>query len=134
MKEKDWSGSKIKLRVSEAKYAVARVRDLDLSSSNFTNFPFFALINDGKEITIVAEEDLLEDLDLNINLEKDFRIITFETVLPFDTVGFIAKISGALAAKNIPILVFSSYSTDHILVRSIHLEDALKALRSVFES
>ncbi len=129
MREKDWkSEGKIKLRISKTKYAVARVGDFDLSS---LNFPFFALINDGKEITVVAEEEKLPKGLEGLEVEKDFRVITFETVLPFDTVGFIARISRALAEKNIPILVFSSYSTDHILVKTRDLQQAVKTLHEL---
>jgi len=135
------SEGKIKLRVSEAKYVVARVRDP--SSLNFyLTFPFFALINDGRELTIVAEEGLFEGLeDLKgflgsesleaIEVEKDFRVITFETILPFDTVGFIARISQALAENSVSVLVLSSYSTDHIMVKEGDLEKALDVLRKL---
>jgi hypothetical protein len=57
--------------------------------------------------------------------------------LPFDTVGFISRISSALANAKIPILVFSSYSTDHILVRENYVErvvDILKDLGFVVRS
>ncbi|MDJ0270771.1 MAG: ACT domain-containing protein [Aigarchaeota archaeon] len=43
--------------------------------------------------------------------------------------GFLACVAGMLAEKRIPILVFSSYSTDHILVRDEHLERVLELLR-----
>jgi len=52
-------------------------------------------------------------------------------VLPFDLVGFIAKISKTLADEKVPILVISAYSTDHILVKEKHLKNAKKALKSL---
>jgi len=63
-----------------------------------------------------------------IKIEKGWRLITFDMELPFELVGFLAKISGALAEKNISIFVISSYSTDHILVKEISLDSALKQL------
>ncbi|RLI83599.1 ACT domain-containing protein [Archaeoglobales archaeon] len=114
---------KVKLKVSKVNYAVARTRNFDVL--NHLNFPFFALINDGREITVVAEEEKLPE---GLEAERGFRLITFETVLPFDMVGFIARISRVLAEKNVPILVFSSYSTDHILVRTEYLQKAVEAL------
>ena len=59
--------------------------------------------------------------------EYGFRLITFDVDLPFDTVGFISRISRALAEANIPILVFSSYHTDHILI----VERAIETLRNI---
>ena len=115
---------KIKLRVSEACYAIARV-----NPKSKIRCPFFALINDGKEITVVAKEEEIEGrVD---EIEKGFRLKTFETILPFNTVGFIAQVSSALASKNIPILVFSSYSTDHVLVKAEHLQEALQVLQEL---
>jgi len=70
--------------------------------------------------TAVIKE--LTKLDNVIECEKGFRLLTFDITLPFDTVGFI---SSALANAN---LVFSSYSTDHILVRENYVERAVDVL------
>ena len=53
---------------------------------------------------------------------------TFDMVLPLDYVGFMAKISKALAECGISIFVISAYSTDHILVKEEDLSSALAAL------
>jgi len=45
-------------------------------------------------------------------------------------VGFLARVSGALAEEGISIFVISSYSTDHILVKE---KDVLKAIRKLEE-
>lgn len=64
-------------------------------------------------------------------VEKGYRIITFEAILPFSLVGFLSKISTALAKKGVSILAISSFSTDHILVKEENLEKAREALEKI---
>ena len=70
-----------------------------------------------------------EDSETEGEKEHGFRIITFDTVLPFGLIGLLAGVSKAFAESEIPILILSSYSTDHILVKEKHLEKAVECLR-----
>ena len=85
----------------------------------------FAVITDSKEITAVVTEDS----ETEGEKEHGFRIITFDTVLPFGLIGLLAGVSKAFAESEIPILILSSYSTDHILVKEKHMEKAVECLR-----
>ncbi|RLI75846.1 ACT domain-containing protein [Archaeoglobales archaeon] len=92
----------------------------------------FAVVCDKNEITIVKEQSKVdEDMDKIIAIEKDWRIITFDMELPFELVGFLAKISAALAEEGISIFVISAYSTDHILVKEKNLSKAIKKLEEL---
>ena len=91
---------------------------------------FFAAVKDFEEITLILGEKHLERLSPS-KAETGFRLITFREIMSFDTVGFIAKVSSALAENEIPILVLSSYSTDHILVKEEFLEKAVNILEKV---
>jgi len=71
-----------------------------------------------------------------IEIEKDWKIMTFDMVLPFGLVGFLAKVSKVFADEKIPIFAISAYSTDHILVKEKDLARAevkLKELRCTIE-
>ncbi len=87
----------------------------------------FANITAKNEITVIIDESKLDKIDV-IELEKGWKMLTFDVVLPFGLVGFMAKISQALADEKISMLVISSYSTDHILVKEEYLEKAIKKL------
>jgi hypothetical protein len=52
-------------------------------------------------------------------------------VLPFSLVGFIAKVSKALADEKISIFTISAYSTDHILVKKKDLVKAIKKIEGL---
>ena len=90
----------------------------------------FANIKDKKEITVIIEEGEINKKDI-IKIEKDWKLITFEIVLDFELVGFIAKISSALAKAGISIFVVSSYSTDHLLVKEKDLSQTLDILKNL---
>ena len=90
----------------------------------------FAIIQDKNEITIVIDQSRINNQDV-IELEKDWKIITFDMILPFGLVGFLARVSQALAEEKISIFALSAYSTDHILVKQKDLPQAIKKLESL---
>ncbi len=90
----------------------------------------FANIVDKNETTVIIEQSKVRDKDI-IEIEKGWKIITFDTILPFGLVGFLARVSRALAEEKIPIFAVSAYSTDHILVKQEDLPGALKKLESL---
>ncbi len=90
----------------------------------------FALIQDKREITAIIESSKLNP-KIVIEAEEGWRLLTFDAVLPFDMVGFLAKISSALAEESISILAISSFSTDHILVKNKDLEKAIEKLKTL---
>ena len=92
---------------------------------------FFAIVKDSSGITVVLPESELGKIDNVAECERGFRLFTFDMVLPFDLIGFISKISTALANAGISVLVFSSYSTDHILVRGKDVDKAIDVFRDL---
>jgi hypothetical protein len=108
--------------VSEKTYAIVKCRKA---------FPdAFAVIRDDKEVTCVIEESEFADQNIQ-GIERDWRLITFDMILPFGLVGFIAQVSGALAKEGISILTFSAYSTDHIFVKNKDLDKTIETLRKL---
>ena len=95
----------------------------------------FANIIDKNETTVIIEQSKYNDEDV-VEIEKDWKIITFDIVLPFGLVGFLAKISKVLADEKIPIFAISAYHTDHILVKEkdlVRAEEKLKELGCIVE-
>ena len=95
----------------------------------------FANIIDKNETTVIIEQSKYDEENV-MQIEKDWKILTFDIVLPFGLVGFLAKVSKVLADEKIPIFAVSAYSTDHILVKEKDLaraEEKLKELGCVVE-
>ena len=90
----------------------------------------FANIIDKNETTVIIEQSKCDGKNV-IDIEKDWKILTFDMVLPFGLVGFLAKVSKALADEKIPIFAVSAYSTDHILVKEKDLARAKEKLKEL---
>lgn len=88
------------------------------------------MIKDKKEQTIVIDESRIKAGDIQ-DIQRGYKLLTFDTVLPFGLVGFIAKISNALAEEKISIFVISAYSTDHMLIKGKDLAMAKRKLESM---
>ena len=92
----------------------------------------FAAIYDKNENTVIIDQSKLEENKASIEeTDNDWKIITFDMLLPIDMVGFIATVSNALAQEGISILWISAYSTDHLLIQESDLSKALLKLQSL---
>ena len=109
----------IKIKIWEDNFSVVKSKNLYPNA--------FANIKDKNELTVIIKESEVKEEDI-IEIEKDWKLITFNTVFDFGVVGFIAKISDALAKEKISIFVISSYSTDHILIKNKDLKKTIKIL------
>ncbi len=98
--------------------------------SKKTYLEAFANIIDKNEVTVIIEQSKYNKEDV-IEIEKDWKILTFDMVLPFELVGFLAEISKALAEEGIPIFAISAYSRDHILIKEKDLPKAIRKLRAI---
>ena len=96
------------LKVWNANYSVLQVKAIPSS--------FVAIIKDHKELSVVAASITIP-AEYIIQEEKGWKIISFETVLPFELVGFLAMVAKVLAEEQISIFALSAYSTDHIMVK-----------------
>ncbi len=114
--------TEIRASVPRKEYTIAKVAKVPA-----INDKVFAVITDGAEITVVAE--LRNGLEV-LEEEKPFRIISFDTKLPFDLIGFLAYITKLLADQNISLFAISSFSTDHILMKEVYLDRAMEVLRN----
>lgn len=90
----------------------------------------FANIRYNNEITVIIDESKINKDDI-ISIKKNWKIISFDAVLDFNLVGFIAAISEVLSKANISIFVVSSFSTDHILVKKKDLNKAINELKKL---
>ncbi|MBI2113179.1 MAG: ACT domain-containing protein [Candidatus Wildermuthbacteria bacterium] len=111
------------ITVSKKVFAIATAKELVKDA--------FAAIQDEKETTVVVDQSKLDQYkDVLLEIDRDWKIITFDLLLPIDMVGFIATVANALAEEGISILVISSYSTDHILVQDYDLAKAITKIQS----
>ncbi|MDQ8204159.1 ACT domain-containing protein [Pelagicoccus sp. SDUM812003] len=79
-------------------------------------------------ITLICEER--EALKHNLSYDCQYRRITLNVHSSLQAVGFLAAISHALAAAEIPCNVVSAFYHDHLFIPVPQAEQALQVLRS----
>lgn len=98
---------------------------------------FSALIADKDETTLVFPTEAWEEFGSrlpNADVSEEYRLISFDLVLNFDLVGYMAIVSQVLAHADVPIMAFSAFSRDHILVPAQLFQKAWDALRVAQEA
>jgi hypothetical protein len=91
----------------------------------------FMIFMDKYEVTLLLDEIDFANIQPGIGdakVERDFRMLTFDTVMDFDVVGFMAEVSRILSEAGVSIVALSAYSRDHLLIKQNDFANALKAL------
>ena len=60
---------------------------------------------------------------------KNWRCLKVQGPLGFSITGILASISMPLSTEGVSVFVFSSYDTDHIMVKQYELEKAVEVLQ-----
>lgn len=98
------------------------------------SMPFSALLADKDEVTLVLSIDDYEEYKHRLRDHRIgdtfYKLITFDLVLEHTLVGFLSEVSRILATASIPIMAFSSFERDHILVPVQHYELAIQSLNA----
>ena len=91
----------------------------------------FMIFSDNHEVTLLLDEidfGTIRHAVRDAKVESGFRMLTFETVMDFTVVGFLAEVTHILADANIPVIALSAFSRDHLLIKQNDLAAALRAL------
>lgn len=91
----------------------------------------FLILMDAYEVTMMLDETdfgTMRHALRDARIERGFRMLSFDTALDFELVGFIAIVARILAEADVPIIPLSGYSRDHVLIKQGDLSRALKAM------
>lgn len=91
----------------------------------------FMLLRDPYEVTLLLEEDdwrSMRHAARDAKVESGFRLVTFDIELPWNVVGFLARVTEILAGAGVSVGALSSFSRDHLLIRQDDLGTALRVL------
>ena len=72
---------------------------------------------------------LREDAPRDARVEDGWRALKLEGPIPFEEIGVLSALSGALAGAGLSLFAISTFDTDYILVKEAHLAAAVDALR-----
>jgi hypothetical protein len=97
--------------------------------------PFCMMIVDKDEVTLVIPSEAFPDFAMRLRdhsaAASSYRLITLDIELEPTLVGFMARISSALAAAGVSILPIAAYSRDHLLIPSQQVDIARQALEQL---
>lgn len=96
----------------------------------------FMIFKDRWEVTLLLDETDFETMRVGLReakVEKGFRLLSFDIVMDFSVVGFLAFVSEKLANVGISIVALSAFSRDHLLVKQKDLAKSLKVLGEFVE-
>ena len=91
----------------------------------------FLIFRDKWEVTLLLDEfdfKTIRHAIRDVQIEGNFRLLSFDIKLDFETVGFLAEISKILAEAGISIVALSAFSRDHLLIKQADLPKTLKVL------
>jgi len=91
----------------------------------------FMIFRDAKQVTLLLEEDdwkRMRHAVRDARIESDFRLLTLDIELPWDVVGYFARVAEILAGAGIALGALSSFSRDHLLIKQADLGKALRVL------
>ncbi len=118
------------LQVFEGEYAL-----VSLPSGSSLRLPeggdLTVVIHDPVEITMILEVDRWEQIASehpDATAQRGYRAIRLSQDFPLETVGVMAKLTGALAQAGVSIMAYSTFKTDVVIVRSWEVSQALGVL------
>jgi hypothetical protein len=91
-----------------------------------TSSDFFSITRTYDELSIVCPQD---KVPAGVDINKNWRCLKVQGPLGFSITGILASLSMPLASEGVSIFVFSSYDTDHIMVKQYELEKAVEVLQ-----
>jgi hypothetical protein len=88
---------------------------------------FYSITRTKDELSIICKHvDITHDV--NIKIDKHWRILKINGPLDLSLVGIIANISTLLKDNNIPLFTISTFDTDYILIKNQDLKKAIIVL------
>lgn len=99
------------------------------------NEPFGAMVVDKDEVTLVIPSDAVTDFARRMYGHAQspavYRLITLDVELDPTLTGFMARVSGALAAQGVTVMPFAAFTRDHLLVPAEQFDTAWAALQKL---
>lgn len=127
------SGVRARFKLWPPRYGVAVFDSLPPLPRPDPGSPPLMVVWEVGEVTVVAPEGALDALaSTAVRRSNGWRALTLAGDFPLDAVGVLAALTRALAEARVPIMAFSSFGTDHLLVPEGQLGQALAALAQVW--
>ncbi|GHO77418.1 amino acid-binding protein [Ktedonobacter sp. SOSP1-85] len=89
---------------------------------------FLAITYTRQELSIVCVSEVVPE---EVQVEHGWRALQVEGPLDFSLTGILAGLATPLSGAGISIFAISTYDTDYLLVKEVHLDRARKVLEAL---
>jgi hypothetical protein len=117
---------KLSLSILDETFAICSLDKSSLIPEWVTSSDFYSVTKTYDELSIVCPQ---HKIPAGIKFNKGWKCFKVQGPLDIDIVGILASLSMPLASAGVSIFVFSSYDTDHIMVKAYDMEKAIEVLR-----
>lgn len=114
----------MEIRIFEYDFSVCRVAEY--AQVNLNDAFCFTGSTDQERSLVCRTESVPENV---VAREDGWKLLRIEGVLDFSLIGILARITGLLADRGIPVFAISTFNTDYVLVKAEQLGGAANALR-----
>lgn len=115
-----------RLRLVDGSYAICRLDSGSETPEWLDRASFHSVTRTERELSIVCATSCVPD---GVTREEPWKLLELAGPIPFEEVGVVAALAGALAAAGVSIFVVSTYDTDFLLVKDDAFATAVGALR-----
>jgi hypothetical protein len=109
----------------EGRFAVCRL-PADAPWPVLRPAPLASVTRTADEVSVVCRS---EEAPAGARVEDGWRALKLEGPIPFEEVGVMSALAGALAGAGLSLFALSTFDTDYILVKERDLAAAIEALR-----
>lgn len=117
---------KLSLLVLDPMFAICSLKRDSPLPEWATSSDFYSITRTYDELSIVCPQ---EQVPAGVDINKNWRCLKVQGPLGFSITGILASISMPLSTEGVSVFVFSSYDTDHIMVKQYELEKAVDVLQ-----
>jgi len=116
------------LSLLDGRFAVARLDASAPLPAAPSTAALWSVTRTADELSLVCDE---QQVPAGARAERGWRVFALQGPIPFEQTGVIAGLTAPLAAAEIPVFVLSTFDTDYLLVREVHVDRARDVLTSI---
>jgi hypothetical protein len=118
---------RFRLVVLPGLYAIARLESDASIPVWASSGEFCSVTRTAEELSVVCPQNRVPD---GVRRERGWRCLRVAATMDLSMVGVVASLVAPLAEANVSVFVVSTFDTDYLLVKDVHLEKAIAALRT----
>jgi uncharacterized protein len=113
------------LSMRPGRFAICRLNAREGMPAWVLGCTFWALVRASETLSMLVPQEVVPEA---AEVEGGWRLLELEGPFAFSAVGILAAVLAPLAGAGIPILAFSGFDTDYVLVKDDCLAEAIAAL------